>query len=90
MALGGILVVPPVAFADYFGRRSLGAIRGVTEPFTSLGQAIGALLSGAIFDITGSYVLAFITFAVVASAAVVLLLVTRPPVRRVEEQPVAA
>ena len=62
--IGGILVVPPVAFADYFGRSSLGAIRGVTEPFTSLGQAIGAVVSGAVFDVTGSYHLAFMIFAV--------------------------
>ena len=35
--LGGMLVVPPVAYADYFGRPALGTIRGVTEPFTTLG-----------------------------------------------------
>ena len=29
-AVGGIIVVPPVAYADYFGRTSLGAIRGLT------------------------------------------------------------
>jgi len=59
-----LLVVPPVAYADYFGRLSLGTIRGVTEPFMSLGQAIGAVVSGAIFDITDSYTSAFMTFAV--------------------------
>ncbi len=78
-ALGGILVVPPVAFANYFGRRSLGAIRGVTEPFTSLGQAIGALAAGAVFDLTDSYRLAFISFAVIGLATIFLLLLTKPP-----------
>ena len=34
--LGGMLTIPPVAYADYFGRQSLGAIRGITEPFTTL------------------------------------------------------
>ncbi len=63
-ALAGLLVVPPVTYADYFGRLSLGTIRGVTEPFMSLGQAIGAVVSGAIFDITDSYTSAFMTFAV--------------------------
>jgi MFS family permease len=78
-SLGGILVVPPVAFADYFGRESLGAIRGVTEPFTSFGQAIGALGAGAIFDITGSYEFAFMSFAIFAGFTALLLLTARPP-----------
>ena len=47
--LGGMLVVPPVAYADYFGRPALGTIRGVTEPFTTLGQAVGVMIPG--FDL---------------------------------------
>ncbi|PKB61115.1 MAG: hypothetical protein BZY79_05465 [SAR202 cluster bacterium Casp-Chloro-G4] len=77
--LGGMLVAPPVAYANYFGRRSLGVIRGVTEPFTSLGQAIGALLSGAIFDITGSYLIAFVTFAVLGVLTMVIVMLAKPP-----------
>ena len=60
--VGGLLSVPPVAYADYYGRRSLGVIRGVTEPLTSFGQAIGAVLAGVVFDLTDSYELAFATF----------------------------
>ncbi len=59
-SLGGIVVLPSVAFADYFGRSSLGTIRGVTEPFASLGQAVGAVLSGAIYDVTGATVRRFL------------------------------
>ena len=81
--LGGIIVLPPVAFADYFGRQSLGAIRGVTEPFVSLGQAIGAVLSGVIFDVTGSYAAAFLTFAALSALTIFILLVARPPMRSV-------
>ena len=79
--VGGLLPVPPVAYADYYGRRSLGAIRGVTEPLTSFGQAIGAVLSGVIFDLTGSYQLAFVAFAVMGGLATVLVLFARPPRR---------
>ncbi len=82
--VGGLLVVPPVAFANYFGRRSLGVIRGIAEPFTSMGQAIGALLSGRIFDITGSYMIAFVTFTVIGVATVILVMMARPP-RHVSE-----
>ncbi len=52
--LGGMLVVPPVAYADYFGRPALGTIRGITEPFTTLGQAIGVMIPGLIFDFVGN------------------------------------
>lgn len=77
--IGGMLVAPPVTFANYFGRRSLGVIRGITEPFTSLGQAIGAVLSGAIFDLTGSYFYAFITFAVLGVLTIFIVMSARPP-----------
>ena len=80
-AVGGILVVPVVAYADYFGRRSLSAIRGVTEPFVSLGQAIGALFSGIIYDVTGSYNDAFIVLSILGFATIAMLLVTRAPKR---------
>lgn len=80
-AVGGILVVPVVAYANYFGRGSLSTIRGVTEPFVSLGQAIGGLFSGVIFDVTGSYKLAFVVLAIVGFATIGLLLATRAPTR---------
>ena len=79
LGLGGMLTVPPVAYADYFGRRSLGAIRGVTEPFASMGQAIGALVSGAIFDLTGRYFVAFMVFAILGALTAVVTLMARPP-----------
>lgn len=81
MAVGGILVVPVVAYANYFGRRSLSAIRGVTEPFVSLGQAIGAIFSGIIYDVTGSYKDAFLILSLVGFATIAMLLATREPVR---------
>jgi sugar phosphate permease len=79
IGLGGLLVVPPVAVAHYFGRNSLGAIRGVTEPFVSGGQAIGAIGAGLIFDYTGSYERTFPTFTAAALIAIVLLISIRRP-----------
>ena len=67
--------------ANFFGRRSLGAIRGVTEPFATLGQAIGALASGAAYDLTDSYGAAFIAFALLGAFTVVLVLFAKPPRR---------
>ena len=80
-AVGGILVVPVVAYANYFGRRSLSAIRGVTEPFVSLGQAIGAVFSGIIYDVTGSYKDAFLILSILGFATIAMLLATRAPTK---------
>jgi sugar phosphate permease len=82
IGLGGLLVVPPVAVAHYFGRSSLGAIRGATEPFVSGGQALGAIGAGLIFDFTGSYSGTFPTFTAAALIAIVLLVFTRKPSKK--------
>ena len=80
-AVGGILVVPVVAYANYFGRGSLSTIRGVTEPLVSLGQAIGGLFSGIVYDVTGSYRDSFIVLAIVGATTIALLLSTRAPIK---------
>ena len=79
IGLGGLLVVPPVAIAHYFGRSSLGAIRGATEPFVSGGQALGAVGAGLIYDLSGSYQGTFPTFTRAAIIAIILLVATRQP-----------
>jgi len=78
-SLGGILVVPTVAFADYFGRRSLGAIRGTTEAIVALSQAAGAIFGAVVFEATGSYRIAFFVYAALGVVAVLLILQARPP-----------
>ena len=79
LAVAGILVVPAVAYANFFGRQSLGTIRGVTEPFTSLGQAIGAVSSGLVFQFAGFYTYAFVIYAILGVLTAVALLTARPP-----------
>ena len=79
--VGGMLSVPPVAYADYYGRRSLGAIRGVTEPFTSLEQAVGAVAAGIIYDQTESYAIALVAFAILAGLTAGVIPFATPPHR---------
>ena len=78
-AIAGILCIPPVTYANYFGRNNLGKIRGVTEPFISLGQAIGALTSGIIFDFYHSYDVALLSYCVLGLIAGVSFLVIKKP-----------
>ena len=79
--LGGMLVVPPVAYADYFGRSSLGTIRGITEPLTTLGMAVGVMIPGLIFDFVGgaSYLPFFYGAGIVGILAMVASLFATKP-----------
>lgn len=81
IGLGGLLVVPAVVFADYFGRKSLGGIRGATEPFVSGGQAIGGIGAGLIYDLSGSYNASFPVFTVVATIGALLIMFARKPAK---------
>ena len=72
-------VIPPVAYASYFGRRSIGNIRGVGETGVQIGQTIGPVLSGLAFDINGSYQVAFLTFTVIAVIGAGLISLSKPP-----------
>ena len=79
IGLGGLLTLSMVVFADYFGRANVGTIRGIVVPVQSIGQALGPIASGIVFDLTGGYELAFETFAVVAALASLLVLAAKPP-----------
>jgi MFS transporter, OFA family, oxalate/formate antiporter len=79
VGIGGILTVLPLAWADYFGRASFGAIRGVALTMQVTAQASGPLISGALRDLTGTYVVPFACFAGLAGLSVLLALFTRAP-----------
>ncbi len=66
--------------ADVFAGPSLGAILGVVQGGGGLGGAIGPFLGGWLFDVTGSYRLAFAAACVaVAGSAVAAWVAARPP-----------
>jgi MFS family permease len=77
--IGGLLTMTPVAFADYFGRASFGAIRGIALPVQIAGQASGPLIAGVLRDQHGSYHVALATFFLMACAAAVVALFAHPP-----------
>ena len=75
LANGGFTTLLPVISAELFGLVSLGVIIGALGIFMTLGEAIGAPVSGTIFDITGSYRIAFLIGIGICTAAVILSLV---------------
>ena len=82
LGVGGILTMPPVALANYFGRAHFGAIRGVTLPAQVGGQAAGPLLAGVLHDLTGNYANGLVTFAALSLLAAFVALATPVPGRR--------
>ena len=85
VAAGGN-ITPAVMYADYFGRASLGKIRGIGEIGVLVGQSTGPLLAGVVFDLRGSYTLIFLAYAATAAAASLLVLSARRPMRAIHPQ----
>ena len=82
--IGGLIALFPVAWANCFGRENLGTIRGVTLPVQTLAQATGPLLSGALFDFSGSYIISLSLFCASSCVASILALFVVRPSKSVE------
>ena len=79
IGLGGNMVLPDLLWANYFGRRSLGKIRGLGLFISHMLAALGPPFFGFLFDITGGYGLSFAIFGGVLATSAVLSLMLRPP-----------
>ena len=79
---GGISVIPQSLIADYFGRRSYATIQGFRSTIQMLGIIAGPIISGYVFDTTGSYTIAFLSFSVAALVSMVLVFMAKPPVKQ--------
>jgi MFS transporter, OFA family, oxalate/formate antiporter len=77
--IGGVLTVLPLAWADYFGRASFGAIRGAALTMQVTAQAAGPLLSGLLRDAYGTYVASLTCFAALSLLSVLAALLVHPP-----------
>ena len=81
IGLGGNMVLPDLLWASYFGRRSLGKIRGLGLFISHMLAALGPPFFGFLFDITGGYGLSFAIFGAALATSAVLSLMLRPPRR---------
>ena len=77
---GGIVPSYAIIVREYFAPNEAGARLGIILMMTLIGMAFGGWISGYIFDLTGSYRLAFINGLVwnLSNVGIVVWLLARP------------
>ncbi|MFC1988804.1 MFS transporter, partial [Chloroflexota bacterium] len=65
--------------ADYYGRKYFGTINGLTHIGMAVTTVAGPVFAGYMFDISGSYNVAFISFAVVSLIGGIAAILARRP-----------
>jgi MFS family permease len=86
---GAYVLMMTLVWADYYGRRFLGSIRGIATPLSLVSSAGGPVLAGFLFDARGDYTLALQVFTACYILAGLLALMAPPPVHstRIEGSP---
>lgn len=78
-SIGASIMVMRVAYANFFGRQSAGAIQGIAVPFQVLGSGAGGLVAAGLFIVGGSYALPFWTFIGLIFAGMLLMVFLPDP-----------
>lgn len=84
IGMGGTSILAELIWANYFGRVSLGKIRGIGSLITSTFSACGPPFFGLLYDATQSYALSFGIFIGMLLASAGLSLLLRPPKHRTD------
>ncbi|MDP2931616.1 MAG: MFS transporter [Chloroflexota bacterium] len=79
-AYGGFLALLSPVAAEIFGLRAQGALLGLIHFGLSMGETVGPVVTGGIFDMTGSYRSAFLIGGGIMAVGIVLLLLVRPAI----------
>lgn len=79
IGLGGNLVLPEILWANYFGRRSLGKVRGLGVLISQVMAAAGPPFFGFLYDLTGGYGLSFTIFGCALMTSAFLSVMLEPP-----------
>jgi len=77
---GGLDTAVAALVSETFGMRNIGVIAGVLQVNWGLGVVVGPLIGGLVFDINGSYFVAFLAAAIVMFIIVLLVILTRKEV----------
>jgi MFS family permease len=78
LGVGGGGTMEPAVVTELFGMKSNGLILGVVSFVFTIGGAIGPVVTGYVFDTSGSYNMAFVIAGTLAIVGVVLTLILRP------------
>jgi MFS family permease len=84
---GGKETLDAVVWADYFGRASLGAIRGFSRPIIVSANAFGGLVAGVFYDWLQSYGTVIVVYGGMSLlAGLLVLLASRPRLELAADQ----
>ncbi|MDZ4247418.1 MAG: MFS transporter [Dehalococcoidia bacterium] len=82
LGYGGLSAAVPKLASEYYGLHSLGTLLGIIQLGFAIGGAIGAPLTGYIFDVTNSYSPAFFLVAFLLVICFFIATSLRPPEKR--------
>ena len=71
-------------WADYFGRKNLGTIRGKITPFILIIGGIGAPVSGYVRDYTGSYQSIWFAGLIMMIISALIFSTCKKPIKNIE------
>lgn len=80
-AAGALAVQMPLVMIESLGIRRLGSVMGVSGIFFTLGAAVSPIITGRIFDVTGSYRIAISCFLAMGVFCALAMLGCRPLAR---------
>ena len=85
LVIGATGVLTPLILLESLGIKNYGSLMGISAVFGTLGFAVGPILTGRIYDVTGSYALAIGIF-VIASIVCVIASIACVPYERHQER----
>ncbi len=79
LGMGCVIMLQTLLVSDLFGMASFGEIYGATMLAATAGMAAAPWLSGYLYELFGSYEVAFVFFAAIAVLAAASVALARPP-----------
>jgi len=79
ISYGALITALPTFVGGYYGRIYYAQILGIIFPLSTVAEAVGPVLAGAIYDATTTYTLAFAIVAVFSLVGLVSAVLARPP-----------
>jgi len=76
---GGLFILQPLIWANYYGRLTLGRVQSTVTPIQAVFSPLGPVLAGRVYDATGSYERIFLAFIGTQVVAAALTLLAVPP-----------